>query len=77
MAYLNELLTIDDLYPHRSNIKPWFEYRGYTIKRDCGGWAVGGTLFNTKEAAKDHIDSLPLPLAKYTGPIWRPRKRSK
>jgi hypothetical protein len=36
----------------------WFNYKGFIIKYEYGGWGVIGTLFETKEDAKNHIDNL-------------------
>lgn len=33
-----------------------FNYRGYTIKHEYGGWGVAGTMFDDKSEAIDWID---------------------
>jgi hypothetical protein len=37
-----------------------FEYKGYTIKFEYGGWGVNGSMFETKQAAKDFVSTLPM-----------------
>lgn len=39
-------------------ITPWFDYKGLTIKKEYGGWGVRGTLFDTKQDAKNYIDKV-------------------
>jgi hypothetical protein len=33
-----------------------FNYRGYLIKHEYGGWGVRAIMFDTKEEAKDWVD---------------------
>lgn len=33
-----------------------FNYRGYIIRHEYGGWGVAGTMFDEKEDAKDWVD---------------------